>query len=71
MGHSLAPGQQLVIHVLDGDQSSTVAATEQPLVGSLPGWCRALADLTPEEEAALDESVARRTPSRRIRSGTE
>lgn len=71
VGHSLAPGQQLVIHVLDGERPSRDEAAEQLQSGPLPAWCRALADLTLEEEVALDESVANRTASRRLESSTE
>jgi hypothetical protein len=63
VGHSLEANQQLIIQIVDATTVRTSNGNATP--GSkLPAWCSVLTDLTDEEAAALDSSIAARTESR-------
>jgi hypothetical protein len=63
VGRPLQPSQRVVIQILDS--VPVVASTGNSANGTaLPAWCNVLEGLTPEESAALDESLASRTASR-------
>jgi len=62
VGHSLHANQQIVVQVFDDDP----AVGDAVVKSKLPGWCGIFNDLTAEEEAALDLSIAGRTESRSL-----
>jgi hypothetical protein len=63
IGRPLQSNGRLVIQILDSDAAAEFGGNG---AGSsrLPDWCNVLTDLTPEESAALDGSLAARTESR-------
>jgi len=63
VGHPLRTDQRLVIQVLEAETASASGGTANT---ELPEWCDVFAGLTSEEVAAVDASIASRSPSRDI-----
>jgi hypothetical protein len=63
VGHALQSNQRLVIQVLEADVPSE-AGGNGARGSRLPAWCNVLTDLSAEEAAALEASLAARTESR-------